>query len=232
MKKKSESLEKKININFKNKRLLDQSLAHRSYLNEHPEFKLGSNERLEFLGDAVLEFISSLLLFKKLPNHPEGDLTNIRSCLVRTSTLAEIAKGLDLGSYLLLSKGEEDLGGRENQSLLANSIEALIGALFLDQGMDIAQKFVLKLIRPKLSEVIKAKKFKDPKSLFQEAIQAKKKITPQYEVVEESGPDHNKTFTVALLIEDKLQAKGKGKSKQEAEESAAKAALEKLENKS
>jgi len=160
-----EQLEKTIGIKFKNKDLLRHFLVHRSYLNEHSELKLDSNERLEFLGDSILEFISSLYLFKKFPDYSEGDLTNIRSCLVRTSTLAEIAQKLNLGKHLLLSRGEEDLGGRNNPTLLANCFEALIGAIFLDQDIQITQKIMIKLLAPKLKQIIKEQKFKDSKSL-------------------------------------------------------------------
>ncbi|HUW21754.1 MAG TPA: ribonuclease III [Candidatus Bathyarchaeia archaeon] len=228
---KSNKLEKRIGIKFKSEDLLCQFLVHRSYLNEHPQFRLGSNERLEFLGDAVLEFITSFLLYQKLPDYPEGTLTNIRSYLVRTSTLSQIAFELRLGHFLLLSKGEEELGGRKNPTLLANCFEALIGAVYLDQGLRAVRKFVLKMICPKLDEIIKQQKFKDSKSLFQEITQAREKVTPQYRVVDEAGPDHDKTFTVGLLVGKKLWAKGKGKSKQEAEEKAAERALAKIEEK-
>jgi len=229
--KKNEGLEKLLGITFKNKKLLAQALVHRSYLNEHPRFQLGSNERLEFLGDAVLEFIASFLLFKKLPGYPEGSLTNIRSCLVRTSTLAEIACELHLGDYLLLSKGEEELGGKQNPTLLANCFEALIGAIFLDQGIRVSRKFLLELLQPKLAEIIKKQVFKDAKSLFQEFIQGQSKITPQYRVLKEAGPDHDKTFTVGVWAGEKLWEQASGKSKQEAEEKAAQVALEKARKK-
>lgn len=225
------ALENKIGIEFKNKNFLFQALVHRSYLNENPRFKLGSNERLEFLGDAVLEFITSLLLFRKLPQYSEGNLTNIRSCLVRTSSLAEIARKLSLGKFLLLSKGEEDLGGRKNATLLANCFEALIGAIYLDQDSKIVENFLLELLIPKLEQTIKTQRFKDYKSLFQEFSQSREKITPNYTVLQESGPDHKKTFTVGLLVDKKLWAKGTGNSKLEAEEQAAKAALEKAQEK-
>jgi ribonuclease-3 len=223
-----EKLEKAIGIEFKNKNLLQQALVHRSYLNEHPRFKLESNERLEFLGDAVLELIVSFLIFRKLPDYPEGVLTNIRSCLVRTSTLAEIARKFNLGSFLLLSRGERELGGTENSTLLANCLEAVIGAIFLDQGIKKVEKFLLEILEPKLEKVLKSQKFKDPKSLFQELIQAEEKITPEYQVIGEAGPDHDKVFTVALRVGKKTWAEGTGKSKQEAEEKAAQAALEKI----
>lgn len=225
------ALENKIGVEFKNKDLLSQALVHRSYLNENPRFKLGSNERLEFLGDSVLEFITSLLLFRKLPHYSEGNLTNIRSCLVRTSSLAEIAQELSLGKFLLLSKGEEDLGGRKNDTLLANCFEALVGAIYLDQDSKVVEKFLLELLIPRLEQTIKTQRFKDSKSLFQEFIQSREKITPNYTVLKESGPDHKKTFTVGLLVDKKLWTKGTGKSKLEAEEQAAKTALEKTQEK-
>ncbi|MBN1263276.1 MAG: ribonuclease III [Candidatus Pacebacteria bacterium] len=224
---KIESLEKKIGIRFKNKTLLEEALIHRSYLNESPKQKLNSNERLEFLGDSILEFVSSLFLFKRLPSYSEGKLTNIRSWLVRTSTLATLAEDLNLGDLLLLSRGEEELGGRKNPTLLANCFESLIGAMFLDQGLEPVEKFLLIVLQPKLEEIIKSQRFKDFKSLFQELIQAKEKITPQYTVLDEQGPDHDKIFTVGLWAGEKLWAKGKGKSKLEAEEKAAAKALKK-----
>ena len=187
---KYQQIEKSIGIKFNNKNLLHQSLVHLSYLNEHPDFPLGSNERLEFLGDAVLEYVTSYLLYQKFPDQPEGNLTNIRSCLVRTTTLAEIARKLKLGNHLLLSRGEEDLGGRKNSTLLANSFEAVTGAIFLDQGIAKTKAFLLKLIKPKLEEIIASQQFKDPKSLFQEFIQGKVKITPQYKVIKAVSYTH------------------------------------------
>lgn len=224
-----QNLEKTIGLEFKNKQLLKKALTHRSYLNEHPEFQLGSNERLEFLGDAVLELIASNLLFQKLPQYAEGLLTDIRSGLVRTTTLSAIAKEIQLGDYLLLSRGEEELGGRKNNTLLANCLEAVIGAIYLDQNFASAQKFILPFLQPRLEKIIKSKTFKDSKSLFQETIQSKEKITPEYKVLDESGPDHNKIFTVGLYTGNKLWAKGKGKSKQEAEEKAAETALKEIQ---
>lgn len=221
-------LETALGVNFNNKSLLEKALAHRSFLNENATFKLGSNERLEFLGDAVLELIASSYLYDKLPKTPEGDLTDIRSCLVRTTTLADMAKELNLGDYLLLSRGEEELGGRTNQTLLANAFEAIIGAVYLDQGIASAREFLLRLIKPKLDQIIANQQFKDAKSRFQEIIQAQEKATPEYQVIKEAGPDHDKIFTVALMVNNKKWAQGYGKSKQEAEEKAAKTALDKI----
>lgn len=222
-----DQLEKILNCQFKDKNLILQALVHRSYLNENPKFKLDSNERLEFLGDAVLEFITSLLLYQQLPDYSEGNLTNVRSCLVRTEALAEIARKLNLGDYLLLSRGEEELGGRSNATLLANSFEALTGAIFLDQGIEKVKEFLNGILLPVLKQTIQRKRFKDFKSLFQELIQSQEKITPQYTVLKEIGPDHNKIFTVGLWVGKKLWAKGTGKSKLEAEEKAAEIAFKK-----
>ncbi|MBA7495514.1 Ribonuclease 3 [subsurface metagenome] len=222
------NLEKILNVNFKNKSLLRTALTHRSYLNEHPEYKGESNERLEFLGDAVLEFIASNHLFKSFPKLPEGRLTVFRSAVVSTKTLARIAKNLKLGQFLRLAKGEEKGGGRNNPTLLANTVEAVIGAIFSDCGLKPAQNFVEKHILTLLPQIIKSGAYKDSKSELQELVQEKFKVPPIYKVIKEEGPDHAKIFTVAVLINDKKLEQGKGLSKQEAEEEAAKKALEKI----
>ncbi len=227
----NQNLEKKLGFKFRSPVLLEQALVHRSYLNEHPDFHLGSNERLEFLGDAVLELIVSLLLYRDLPDYPEGKLTDIRSCLVRTESLAEFANILDLGEHLLLSRGEEDLGGRKNTGLMANTFEAVTGAIYLDQDLETARRFALPFLKKKLKEIIAKQSFKDSKSLFQEKVQEREKITPRYAVVSETGPDHQKTFTVGLWVGETLWAEGHGRSKQEAEEEAAQKALEKISKK-
>ncbi|MGB9911068.1 MAG: ribonuclease III [Microgenomates group bacterium] len=224
-------LEKNLKIKIKNPQLYQEAFTHRSYLNENKNLSLSSNERLEFLGDSVLSFIISKWLFKTLPQFSEGFLTDLRSNLVKTEALAKIAKKFNLGNYLILSRGEEKGGGRENNSLLANCFEALIGALFLDQGIKITESFIIKNFHPILKEILKNGEIKDPKSIFQEISQAKFKITPSYRLLATSGPDHNKTFTVGVFLKNKKIASGKGKSKQEAEENAAKEALEKLPSK-
>lgn len=223
-----EKLQKRLGINFNNPQLLAQALVHRSYLNEAIGKGLESNERLEFLGDAVLSFIVSHWLYQKFPNYKEGKLTNLRSNLVRTSTLAQIATQLKIGQNLLMSRGEKSAGGEKNQSLLANTLEAVIGAVFLDQGMTKTENFIKTQLEPFLSEILSRGEFKDSKSLLQEKIQEEIKETPVYKTLKGEGPDHAKIFTVGVYSQGKLLAKGKGKSKQEGEEKAAKAALEKL----
>lgn len=209
---------------FKNKKLQKLAFTHKSYLNEAKE-KISSNERLEFLGDSILSFIVSKYLFNKYPNFNEGSLTNLRSLLVNTKNLAEISRELDFGNYLILSKGEEESKGRQNQSILANTFEAFIGALFLDRGIEEVSEFLNKVLLPKADFFLKSKSLKDAKSLLQEKIQAQKKNSPIYKVIDEKGPAHAKTFTVGAYVDDKLIAKGQGPSKKRAEEEAAKEAL-------
>ncbi|HYK08851.1 MAG TPA: ribonuclease III [Candidatus Eisenbacteria bacterium] len=211
---------------FKNKQLFEQAFIHRSYLNEVKE-KTVSNERLEFLGDSILSFVISNELFRRYPQFNEGILTNIRSLLVNTKTLAEIARSLGFGEFLKLSRGEEEAKGRENQSLLADSMEAYIGALFLDQGIEIVTSFIADALFSKMEDIVEGRQFKDPKSLFQEYTQSTHHQSPVYKVLEENGPSHAKIFTVGAYVKDQLFGEGKGKSKQEAEEMAAKQALEK-----
>jgi ribonuclease-3 len=211
---------------FKNKQLFEQAFIHRSYLNEAKE-KTVSNERLEFLGDSILSFVISNELFRRYPQFNEGILTNIRSLLVNTKTLAEIAKSLGFGEFLKLSRGEEEAKGRENQSLLADSMEAYIGALFLDQGIETVSSFIADALFSKMDNIVEGKQFKDPKSLFQEYTQSTHHQSPVYKVLEENGPSHAKVFTVGAYVKDQLFGEGRGKSKQEAEEMAAKQALEK-----
>lgn len=221
-------LQKQLGINFKNPKFLAQSLVHRSYLNEAGGEGLASNERLEFLGDAVLSFVVSDWLYQKFPDYEEGRLTNLRSNLVRTSTLAQIAEQLKIGQSLLMSRGEKNSGGEKNPSLLANSLEAVIGAIFLDQGVDKAEKFIKNHLDSFLNQLLDKGELKDSKSLLQEKIQEKIKESPVYKTLKEKGPDHSKIFTIGVYIQGKLTAQGAGKNKQEAEEKAAKAALEKL----
>jgi ribonuclease-3 len=219
-------LEKKLKLNFKDKNLLRMAFIHRSYLNEHPEERLGHNERLEFLGDSVLGMVVSKYLFIEYPNQPEGDLTNFRSSLVNAKMLSKAAVGLHLGNYLYLSRGEEATGGRNRQYIMANTFEALIGAIFLDQGLDAAESFIKKIILPNLKEILEKNLYKDFKSQLQEKAQEKYGVTPTYKVIEEIGPDHAKTFKTAVFIEQKKIAAGEGNSKQEAEQKTAKVALE------
>jgi ribonuclease-3 len=219
-------LEKKLGLEFKNRDLLIEAFCHRSYLNEHPDFYLPHNERLEFLGDAVLELIVTEYLYKKYPEKNEGELTNWRAALVNAKILGEVARELGFNDFLLLSKGEEKETGKARLYILANTFEALIGAIYLDQGYEVAKNFVEKnLIKRKLPEIIEKGLFKDPKTRFQEEAQERVKITPTYKVLEEWGPDHAKHFIVGVFLGNELIAKGEGSSKQEAEEEAAKNAL-------
>ncbi len=214
---------------FNNQKLLIQAFTHRSYLNELKRHghKFESNERLEFLGDSILSFVVSDFLYREYPNYDEGTLTNLRSLLVNTKSLAEIATELDFGKRLLLSKGEEDSKGRENSSLLADSFEAFLGALFIDQGVPAVSSFLLQTLLNKAQILVQKKTLKDPKSLLQEHVQAQKQSSPIYKVTSEKGPAHAKIFTVGAFVKDIMLGKGEGKSKQEAEENAANQALEK-----
>jgi len=221
-------LEKKIGIDFKNKDFLRQAVVHRSYINEHPQFELGHNERLEFLGDAVLEIIVTEHLFLNYPKTPEGDLTNWRASLVNSKMLSVIANEIGLEKYLYLSRGEaKDDNSKARQYILANAVEALIGAVYLDQGIASAQKFVNKFMLSKLENILSNKLFLDPKSKFQEKAQEIFKLTPHYKVLSESGPDHEKIFEVGLYLGDSLVSKGKGTSKQEAQVDAAEKGIKK-----
>lgn len=225
MSKKFDDLEKEIGVEFDNKDLLKQAFIHRSYLNEHPEVKLDHNERLEFLGDAVLEVVVTEYLFNKYDN-PEGELTSWRAALVNSKILSKIASELSFNNYILLSKGEQKDQGKARQYILANAMEAFIGALYLDKGTEEASKFIHAYILKELPVILEKKLYRDPKSLFQEIAQEKLGITPTYEVIEETGPDHDKIFVVGAYLEKELAAKGQGSSKQEAQEEAARAALE------
>lgn len=217
--------EKQIGYSFNNKDLLTQVFVHRSYLNENPGFKLDHNERLEFLGDAVLELVVTEELYKQLPN-PEGELTNIRSALVKGKTLSDIASSIDINTYLLLSKGEAKSEGKARQIILANTFEALVGAIYLDSGYDAAKTFIEKCLLNRLQSVIEEKLYLDPKSHLQELAQAQVSQTPNYKVLSEEGPDHNKIFKVGCFLGEKQVSIGEGSSKQAAETSAAIAALE------
>lgn len=219
-------VEKKLKVNFKNKELLQRALTHRSYINENKNYTLGHNERLEFLGDAVLELLITEKLFHTYPNQPEGILTSIRAALVRTETLAEKSRKLNYGAHLLMSKGEEITGGRDREYILANTFEAVLGAMYLDQGLAVCKSFLETVLFPMISNIIKEEKYIDNKSKLQEVAQEKLKFTPYYEVIEETGPDHDKTFTMVTMIGKKQYGKGKGKNKQIAEQMAAKRTLE------
>lgn len=207
------------------KPIYQTAFTHRSFLNEAPE-KLESNERLEFLGDAVLSFIISSYLYKLRPQDAEGDLTNLRSFIVKTTSLAKAATNLNLGGYLKLSTGEEQSGGRQNVQILANTFEAVLGAVYFDQGLDAAKQFVEENLLPLFTEELKHGPPKDAKSLFQELAQTKYKQSPKYKVLETSGPDHAKRFKVGVFVEGNQLGVGEGLSKQIAEEAAASQALE------
>ena len=214
------NFEKKTKIIFKNKSLLEQAFIHRSYINENASTKLSHNERLEFLGDAVLELIVTDFLYKKYPNCTEGELTALRSALVNA-----VATVMGMNDYLLLSKGEKKDNGKARQYILANTYEAYIGALYLDQGIKAVDKFVRESLLPKTEEIVAKKLWRDAKSLVQEKAQEFINLTPAYRVLSESGPDHDKHFTVGIFFGSNLIAEGRGKSKQEAEQKAAEMAL-------
>ena len=218
-------LEKIIEVKFKDINLLQQALTHRSYLNEHRDYKLEHNERLEFLGDAVLELVVTQYLYNNYKN-PEGELTSWRAALVNGENLAKISKRLGVEEFLMMSKGEAKDTGRARQYLMANAMEAIIGAIYLDQGYNEARDFILKNVVVSLDSVLENKSYMDPKSYFQERSQDVVKVTPMYKVLEEKGPDHDKHFVVGVFLNDELVAKGEGNSKQEAQREAAKNGLE------
>ena len=218
--------EEKLNITFKDKDLLMQAFLHRSYLNENKGLKMDHNERLEFLGDAVLELVVTEYLFAKYPKKPEGDLTSYRAALVNTVTLSGVAGELGMNDFLLLSKGESKDTGRARQYILANTFESFVGALYLDQGYDAAKDFIAKNLFLLTDEIVAKGLWQDAKSRFQEVAQEKESITPQYKTVQEVGPDHEKDFIVGVYLGDEKIAQGEGKSKQEAEQDAAQNALQ------
>lgn len=219
-------LEKKLNIKFDNQNFLIQAFVHRSFLNENPGFHLSNNERLEFLGDAVLELVVTDYLYKKYPEKAEGELTNWRASLVNAKILLEVAEDLGFNDFLLLSRGEGRELGKARQYILADTLEAFIGGLYLDQGYEPCRNFIEKYLIVKLPRIIKTGAFEDSKSRFQEKAQGVIGVTPGYKVLKQSGPDHNKRFVVGAFLKEDLVAKGEGSSKQEAEEDAAKIALE------
>ena len=217
-----------LGISFRQESLLEEAFVHSSYPNENPDFARPSNERLEFLGDAILNFIVAEKLYEEFPKIPEGELTEIRASLVCRDTLAELASSLKLGDCLLLGRGEEANGGRMKASNLANAMEALIGALYLDQGLARARRFILRQLKPELKKIKAGKKTPNYKALVQEFIQGQRRPTPVYRLVEATGPDHSKQFTVEILVEGEALGRGTGKSKKTAESQAARVAWEKL----
>ena len=219
------AFEKKIGYAFKSGRLLEQAFTHRSYLNENREPGREHNERLEFLGDAVLELVVTEFLFAKYPDKPEGDLTAYRAALVNTQSISDAATKLGMNDFLLLSRGESRDTGRARQIILANAFEALIGALYLDSGYVTAKDFIAKQLFHKTEEVVAKRLWQDAKSRLQELAQEKMKVTPTYEVASQAGPDHDRTFVVAAYVGEEKVATGEGRSKQEAEQDAAQKAL-------
>jgi ribonuclease-3 len=218
--------EKTIGVTFKNRDLLTQAFIHRSFLNENPRIGFDHNERLEFLGDAVLELVVTDFLYRTYPDSPEGELTSYRAALVNATTLADVALGLGMNEDLVLSRGEQKDMGKARQYILANAIEALVGAIFLDQGYAPAEGFISRVLHVRTHEIVKNKLWRDSKSLVQEKAQEFLSVTPSYKVVKESGPDHDKHFTMGIFFGDVKIAEGKGHSKQESEQAAARAALE------
>lgn len=218
--------EESTGIVFTDKKLLEQAFIHRSYINESSGHKISHNERLEFLGDAVLELVVTDYLYKKYTDKDEGELTAYRSALVNAVIIGEVASEWNMNEYLLLSKGEARDIGKARTYILANTYEAYVGAVYLDQGYDVASDFIAKTILTKLDEIVKKKLWRDAKSLVQEKCQEHENVTPMYKVINESGPDHDKHFTVGIFFGNTRIAEGKGKSKQEAEQSAARSALE------
>lgn len=223
-------LEKQIQIRFTNPKLLETAFIHRSYLNEHKDFKGDSNERMEFLGDSVLSLIVSRFLFNQLPKSTEGELTQIRASLVRTETLASLSLSLELGQYLSLAKGEEESGGRDSKTILANTFESLIGAIFLDSGLDQTQKFIEKNILSNWKNLTQAAAT-DNKSKLQEILQRKYHLSPTYKLIKSWGPDHDRNFEVGVYKKDELLGSGLGKNKQLAAQNAAENAIGRLKSK-
>jgi ribonuclease-3 len=218
--------EQHISVIFKDKALLKQAFTHRSYLNENRGIILAHNERLEFLGDAVLELSVTNYLYRTFPDKPEGDLTALRSALVNATTLSVVASNLKVNDFLLLSKGEAKDTGRARQYILANTLEAIIGAIYLDQGYDVADKFISQFVLTLTDQIVREGLWIDAKSKFQEVSQERAGVTPVYKKIRETGPDHDKHFTVGVFLDSNLISEGSGKSKQDAEQEAARKALE------
>lgn len=220
-----------LGVSFADVKLLKEALTHRSYLNENPSWDVPHNERLEYLGDAVLELIVSEELFHRFKDSEEGELTSIRAALVNTGRLGAVAHTMHLDEWVFLSRGEAKDSGKAREIILANAFEAVLGAVYCDQGYAAAKGLVTRFLLPSLAEVMEKKLYVDPKSLLQEIVQEKKKITPSYKVLRDEGPDHQKRFFVGVFFEDTLVAQGDGFSKQEAETAAARSALKIFETK-
>ncbi len=220
-----EKFEKILGVAFRDKNLLTTSLTHRSYLNENPVASGANNERLEYLGDAVLELVITEYVYEKFPEKPEGDLTSLRASLVNANILGDVASSLGFNDFLLLSRGEARDVGRARLYILANAFEAVVGAIYLDQGYDTVKNFILKVLVPLIPEIMEKKLYKDAKSLFQEEAQERVGTTPNYEVLKEWGPDHDRHFVIGVYLGRDLIAEGEGPSKQDAQQQAAEAAL-------
>ncbi len=219
--------EQSLGLVFKDRTLIQRAFTHRSFINENPKSGLEHNERFEFLGDAVIELIVTDYLFRNFPNSTEGELTAYRSALVNAIIMGEVATVLNMNDYLLLSKGEAKDTGRARQTILANTYESFVGGLYLDQGYEPCKKFIIDTLIPRLEDIIKMKSWKDAKSQVQEEAQERLGLTPAYKVLSESGPDHDKYFNIGIFFGEQKIAEGKGKSKQEAQQTAAQNALEK-----
>ncbi|MGE5141015.1 MAG: ribonuclease III [Rudaea sp.] len=222
-------LEASLGFVFQDKSLLQRALTHRSYLNENPNLPWLDNERLEFLGDSILGFVTAEYLYHHFPEMKEGDLTSLRAALVRGETLAEYAGQIGLGPHLLISRGEETAGGRSRRALLAGAFEAVVGAIYLDHGLDAASQFILRLVDAKTPEIVQERLDRNSKSLLQELSQGRLKLTPVYRMVQARGPDHAREFTVQVLLGERVYGEGQGRNKQAAEQEAARAALAELE---
>lgn len=218
-------LQQSIGYQFKDIKLLEQAVTHRSYLNENPSWPVGHNERLEYLGDAVLELVVTEYLYEHYPSTPEGEMTNWRAALVNANTLSAITQEFDLNDHMLLSRGEARDTGRARQYILANAIEALIGAMYLDGGYEPCKTFIGRFVLVKLPDIISKKLYRDPKSLLQEYAQDRISVTPTYRVMEEWGPDHARQFKMGVYLGKELAGEGQGQSKQDAQQAAAEDAL-------
>ena len=225
MNKELETLQERIGYSFKDRKLLEQAVTHRSYLNEHPDWPTGHNERLEFLGDAVLELVVTEYLYEHYPQEQEGEMTNWRAALVNANTLSAITNEFDLNASILLSRGEAKDTGRARQYILANAIEALIGAMYLDGGYEPCKVFIGQFVLTHLPEIISKKLYRDAKSLLQEEAQDRLSVTPTYHVMEEWGPDHARQFKIGVYLGKELAGEGQGQSKQDAQQAAAEDAL-------
>lgn len=219
------AVEKLLGVSFADQSILISALTHRSYLNEHRDATWPHNERLEFLGDAVLELVITDFLYRKYPEKPEGELTAVRAALVNTVSLAEAAGALMINDYLLMSRGEAKDNGRARQFILANAFEAIIGAIYLDGGYDAAQAFIQAQLFAKTENIVEQRLWQDPKSRFQELAQDHESVTPVYEMLSQTGPDHDRTFVIGVFLRSSKVAEGTGRSKQEAEQAAAEAAI-------